>query len=178
MIFVESERLILRKVTEEDYPYFIEDLSDREMDRMIMRYPCETPEEIRLGFEWFLYKEERAYAIVLKETGKTVGNLTVYNRVPDCVAAHPTVQGKNGKSLSFAILPAFQRKGLMFEAVSAVLDHLFGNEYVDYVNCGYLSYNLPSRALQEKLGFTHLLTDYFQFEGQEMESVENILWKK
>jgi len=175
--FVETPLLLLRKVTEKDFSYFQADLADKEMDRMMLRSSCETEEDIRLGFEWFLYKEERAYAIVHKATGETIGNLTVYNRVPEGVAKHEAVQGKNGKALSFAILPAFQRKGYMYEAVSGVIDHLFRKEKADYINCGYLSYNAPSKALQEKLGFTYLLTERFQFDGQEMESMENILWR-
>ena len=177
MTFVETPRLILRKVSEEDFSYFQADLADMEMDRMMLRSSCETEEDIRLGFEWFLHKEERAYAIVHKETGETIGNLTVYNRVPECVANYDAVQGKNGKSLSFAVLPAFRRKGFMYEAVSSVIDHLFREEKADYINCGYLSYNAPSKALQEKLGFTYLLTERFQFDGQEKESIENILWR-
>ena len=175
--FVETPRILLRRVTEKDFSYFRADLADKEMDRMLLRWPCETEEDIRLGFEWFLYKEERAYAIVHKETGETIGNLTVYNHVPECVANHEAVQGKNGKSLSFAVLPACRRKGFMYEAVSGVIDHLFREEKADYINCGYLSYNAPSKALQEKLGFTRLLTERFQFDGQEMESIENILWR-
>jgi len=175
--FVETPRLILRKVTEKNFSYFREDLADKEMDRMMLRWPCETEADIRLGFEWFLHKEERAYAIVHKETGETIGNLTVYNRVPECVANHEAVQGKNGKALSFAILPACRRKGFMNEAVSGVIDHLFRVEKADYINCGYLSYNAPSKALQEKLGFTYLLTEQFLFDGQEVVSVENILWR-
>ena len=177
-LFVETPRLLLRKVSERDFSYFRADLADKEMDRMMLRWPCETEEDIRLGFEWFLYKEERAYAIVHKETGETIGNLTVYNHVPECVANHEAVQGKNGKSLSFALLPAFRRKGFMYEAVSSVIEHLFREEKADYISCGYLSYNAPSKALQEKLGFTYLLTERFQFDGQEMESIENILWSK
>lgn len=176
MTFVETPRLILRKVTEEDYPYFRCYLMDKEMDRMMLRSSCETEDDVRLGFEWFLHKEERAYVIVHKETGKTIGNLTVYNRVLDCVAAHDAVRGKNGKALSFAMSPMFQRKGFMYEAVSMVMDHLFREEKVDYIDCGYLSYNAPSKALQEKLGFTYLLTERFMFDDQEMESIENILW--
>ena len=176
--FVETPRLLLRKVTEDDFPYFRADLADKEMDRMMLRWPCETEEDIRLGFEWFLYKEERAYAIVHKETGETIGNLTVYNHVPECVANHEAVQGNNGKSLSFAMLPAFRRKGFMYDAVSCVIEHLFREEKADYISCGYLSYNAPSKALQEKLGFTYLLTERFQFDGQEKESIENILWSK
>lgn len=178
MTFVETPRLLLRKVSEEDFSYFRADLTDKEMDRMMLRSSCETEEDIRLGFEWFLYKEERAYAIVHRETGETIGNLTVYNHVPECVAAYEVARGKNGKSLSFAVLPAFRRKGFMYEAVSAVIECLFRVEKADYINCGYLSYNAPSKALQEKLGFTYLLTERFQFDGQERESIENIIWRK
>lgn len=178
MTFVETPRLLLRKVTEEDYPYFRNYLMDKDMDRMMLRSSCETEEDVRLGFEWFLHKEERAYVIVHKETGMTIGNLTVYNRVPECVAAQETVQGQNGKSLSFAMSPAFQHKGFMYEAVSGVIDHLFREEKADYINCGYLSYNAPSKALQEKLGFTYLLTEQFTYDDKEMKSIENIIWRK
>ena len=178
MFFLETPRLILRKVAEEDYYYFERYLMDKEMDRMMLRSPCETEEDIRLGFDWFLHKEERAYVIVYKETGKTIGVLTVYNRVPECVAAAEIVQGKRGKALSFSISPGFQRRGYMYEVANCVIEHLFLMENVDYINCGYLSYNAPSKALQEKLGFTYLLSERFEYDGQEMEAVENILWRK
>lgn len=178
MAFVETKRLLLRKVAAEDYSYFREDLMDKEMDRMMLRSPCSTEEEIRLGFDWFLSKEERAYVIVQKDTDRVIGNLTVYNHVPASVAEQEAVRGKRGKSLSFAMSPAFRRRGFMLEAVSAVIERLFYEENAEYIHCGYLSYNLPSKALQEKLGFTRLFTERFSFEGQEMEGVENILWKE
>lgn len=177
MTFVETTRLLLRKVTEADYPYFHDYLMDKEMDRMMLRSPCNSEDDARLGFDWFLNKEERAYVIVHKETNTVIGNLTVYNHVPASVAEQENVLGKCGKSMSFAMSPAWQRKGLMFEAVDAVMKHLFHEENADYIHCGYLSYNSPSKSLQEKLGFTHLLTERFYFEGQEMESMENILWR-
>ena len=37
MTFIETPRLLLRKVAEEDYSYFREDLMDKEMDRMMLR---------------------------------------------------------------------------------------------------------------------------------------------
>ena len=35
MIFVETDRLLLRKVAEEDFAYFRDYLMDKEMDRMM-----------------------------------------------------------------------------------------------------------------------------------------------
>lgn len=175
MIFIETPRLYLRKVEEADYPYFREYLTDKEADRLMLRSPCNTEEDIRLGFEWFLRKEPRAYVIVYRQTGDVIGNLTVYDRVPENVAAQ--MPGKVGKALSFALSPAWRRRGLMSEAVSTVAAHLFSEEGADYISCGYLSYNLPSAKLQQKLGFTRLLTEHFPFENQEIEAIENILTK-
>ena len=42
MTFLETPRLLLRKVAEEDYPYFYNYLTDKEMDRMMLRSSCET----------------------------------------------------------------------------------------------------------------------------------------
>ena len=177
-IFVETPRLLLRTVQPEDYSYFRSHLMDKEMDRMMCRYPTDTEEDARLGFDWFLYREERAYAILLKETGTVIGNLVVYNRVPQIVADQPEVAGKTGRSLSFALSRSWQRKGLMTEAVRAVMDHLFLEENTDYINCGYLTHNLPSKAFQESLGFAYLTEETFTMEEQTLTSVENILWRK
>lgn len=38
-----------------------------------------------------------------------------------------------------------------------------------------VSFNAPSKALQEKLGFSYLLTERFTYDGREMEAIENIL---
>ena len=177
-IFVETPRLLLRTVQPEDYSYFRSHLMDKEMDRMMCRYPTDTEEDARLGFDWFLYKEERAYVILLKETGTVIGNLVVYNRVPQLVADHPAVAGKTGRSLSFALSRPWQRKGLMTEAVRAVMDRLFRVEGIDYINCGYLTHNLPSKVFQESLGFAYLTEESFTMEEQTLTSVENILWRK
>ena len=37
MTFVKTPRLVLRKVIEKDFSYFRADLSDKEMDRMMLR---------------------------------------------------------------------------------------------------------------------------------------------
>ena len=156
MTFVETPRLLLRKVTQADYPYFRTYLTDKHMDEMMLRSPCNSEEDIQAGFDWFLNKEDRAYVIVHKEAGTVIGNLTVYDKVSTEVTQQEAVAGKNGKALSFAMSPAWQRRGLMLETVRAVIDRLFSEENADYINCGYLSYNVPSKMLQEKLGFDNL----------------------
>lgn len=141
----------------------------------MLRTPCNTEEDIRLGFDWFLHKEPRAYVIIYKQTGEVIGNLTVYDCVLETIAAR--MPEKAGKAMSFALSPAWRRRGLMSEAVRAVTDRLFSEEGVDYISCGYLKGNLPSAELQKKLGFQYLFSEYFQFENREMEAVENILMR-
>lgn len=177
MIFVETPHLLLRKVTQADYPYFRTYLTDKHMDEMMLRSPCNSEEDIQAGFDWFLNKEDRAYVIVHKEAGEVIGNLTVYDKVSPEVAQQEAVAGKVGKALSFAMSPAWQRKGLMLEAVRAVIAHLFSEENTDYIHCGYLSYNVPSKMLQEKLGFREIFTEHFSLDGREIEAVENVLMK-
>lgn len=176
-IWVESTRLLLRKVTQADFSYFQDYLTNKEYDRLMLRTPCDTEEDIRLGFDWFLNKEERAYVIENKANGSVIGNLTVYNSTPSIVANHEMLNGKTGRSLSFAIAKKYQRQGFMYEAVYTAISYLFSEEKVDYINCGYLSYNEPSKKLQEKLGFVYFAKEDLIVDGKIYTAVENILWK-
>ena len=175
-MFLETQRLLLRKIEEADFEdYCAYNLSDPERDRMMGRDPLRTVEDVRANFNWLKDKEERAYVLVLKETENVIGNLTVYNHpsFPDI----PELEEKLGRGMSFGISRQYQRQGLMEEAVRAVIAHLFQEEKADYINCGCFDFNLPSLALQRKLGFTHLTTVQFETDGETFTGIENILWR-
>lgn len=176
-MFLETERLILRKFRAEDFYDFCEYAIDPEMCRMMGRADIHDAASARPTFDWLKDKEPRGYVLVLKENNKVIGNLTVYNTcyLQETVDA---LKGKVGRSLSFSISRHYQRQGLMFEAVQSVIDYLFEAEDVDYIHCGNFDFNIPSRELQKKLGFTHLTTDHFTENGVEYTSSENILWCK
>lgn len=177
MIFLETERLRLRKFQETDFADFCEFAMDLEMCRMMGRANLSDTAAARLNFDWLMKKEDRGYCIVYKETGKVIGNLTVCS-IPEYLKDQTVLEGKTGCSLSFSISRHYQRRGLMFEAVSAVIDHLFRVENMDYVNCGHFDFNIPSKMLQKKLGFTYLTTCRFQEGDQQITTIENILWRK
>lgn len=172
-MFLETRRLILRRFRESDFPDFCQFATDRELCRMMGRDPAAP----RLTFDWLKDKEERGYALVLKENGRVVGNLTVCP-VPSDVAARDELAGKKGLSLSFSMSRAYQRRGLMLEALSATVDHLFQAEGADYVHCGYFDFNVPSRQLQEKLGFVFLSSGCIRMDEEEITCVENVLWRE
>lgn len=176
-MFLETERLVLRKFREEDFPDFCVYAMDEEMCRMMGNDLMDTEEAARVTFDWLKDKEERSYVMVLKETGRAIGNLNV-TPLPEELLGLPALAGKQGKSLSFCISRHYRRQGLMSEAVRAVIARLFEEEGMDYVQCGHFDFNTASAKFQEKLGFTHLITMELDFKGERLTSVESILWKK
>ena len=176
-MFLETERLILRKFVPEDFPDFYEYANDPEMSRMMGRDDMSDPENARFTFEWLMNREERGYGLILRETGKVIGNLTV-TPPPDFLDGREELTGRRGCSMSFSVSRLHQRKGLMEEALRAVIRHLFEAEGMDYVNCGCFDFNKPSLALQNKLGFTHLMTEQFEQDGETITALEHILWRR
>lgn len=176
MIFLETERLVLRKLREEDFADFCAYAMDREMCRMMGQAQMDTVDAARATFDWLKDKEERGYGLVLKETGHVIGNLTV-TAVQEDLKKLEALAGKEGRSMSFSISRRYQRRGLMSEALRAAITRLFEDEGLDYVQCGFFDFNIASRALQEKLGFTHLTTSEFDYEEEHFVAMEQVLWK-
>ncbi len=138
--------------------------------------PVPDEAEARAFFHWLKDEEPRAYAIVLKATGRVVGNLTVYDS--SSVSDRPELAGRRSREMSFSIARPYRRQGLMEEALRAVIGHLFRAEKADYITGGYFSFNGPSRALHEKLGFTYLDTERLRLPdtGEEAALIDVILW--
>jgi len=174
-MFLETERLILRKFREEDFSDFCAYAMDPEMCRMMGRDLLDNGKAARINFNWLKDREERGYVLVLKETGHVIGNLTV-TPLPHHLLKLPVLAGKQGRSMSFSISRHYRRQGLMSEALRAVIGHLFDVEGMDFVQCGYFDFNAASRALQEKLGFTHLTTLEANARGEHFTVEEQILW--
>ena len=174
-MFLSTERLLLRKWEERDFPDFCAYAMGEEMSRM-MGDILYTEEDTRASFDWLKDKEERGYALVLKETGRVIGNLNIVS-VQEHLANLPDLRGKRGVGMSFAISRQYRRQGLMSEAVKAVAAELFDREGFEYIQCGYFSFNTASAKLQEKLGFTHLVT-LPEPDSPETITVENVLWRK
>lgn len=174
--FLETERLRLRRLCAADFADFCGYAMDAEMSRMMGREDLTDPAAARRNFDWLLEREPRAYGIVCKEDGKLIGNLNV-TALPPPLAALPELKGKAGCSLSFCLSRQYRRRGLMKEAVQAVIDRLFWAEGLDYIHCGSFSFNTPSRCLQEKLGFSYLTASTFCQDGEEITAIDRILWR-
>ena len=174
-MFLETDRLILRKFREEDFDDFCDFAMDDEMSRMMGRSRLRTRADARLTFMWLKNREARGYALELKSTGRVIGNLTV-TQVPRFTEVVRSLAGYQGRSLSFSISRHYRRQGLMEEAVRAVIDALFA-EGMDYIQCGCFDFNTASKALQEKLGFQYLTTEKIDMAGTRYTAIQRILWK-
>ena len=148
---------------------------DDEMSRMMGRDRISTRADARLAFMWLKNRAERGYALELKSTGRVIGSLRVC-QVPRFDEAVRRLEGREGRSLSFAISRHFRRQGLMEEAVRATIAALF-DEGMDYIQCGCFDFNTASRALQEKLGFQYLTTERIDLGGKRCTAIQRILWK-
>lgn len=177
-MFLETERLILRKFREEDFEDYYAYAADKETNRMMGNYDLTDREEAKGCFDWLKDKEKYSYAIVCKEDGKVIGNLNV-TALPEFLIEMDLAElrGKQGKCLSYCLSKDYRRRGLMEEAIRAVIHELFQAEGMDYVQCGHFDFNLPSEKLQEKLGFQRLTTGTIEIDGEKINTVEGILWR-
>ena len=174
-MFLETERLILRKFRDDDFDDFCDFAMDDEMSRMMGRDRLRSQADARLAFLRLKSRQERGYALELKSIGRVIGNLTV-SQVPRFEHVDRHLKGYRGRSLSFSISRHFRRQGLMEEAVRAVIDALFA-EGMDYIQCGSFDFNTASRDLQKKLGFEYLTTERLEMDGEVYTAIERILWK-
>ena len=59
----------------------------------------------------------------------------------------------NGREIGYVLGKGYWGKGLMPEAVNAVINYLFNERLLDFLVCGYYDFNKQSKRVQEKLGF-------------------------
>ena len=174
-IFLETDRLILRRLEESDFPDYAAYAVDNEMSRMMGRPILKTEADIRTTFGWLKDKEPRCYGIVEKTGGHLIGNLSIC-AVPALLTRLEQLQGRQGRTLSYCICHTAQRRGYAAEAIRAVIAELFDDGHFDFVQCGCYSFNTPSRMLQERLGFQFLASLCVPTPQGEAQTIEHILW--
>ena len=172
-IFLKTDRLILRRLEESDFPDYAAYAVDDEMSRMMGRPILKTEADIRTNFGWLKDKESRCYGIVEKTGGHLIGNLSVC-AVPAQLTGLEQLQGRQGCTLSYCICRTAQRRGYAAEAVRAVIAELFNAEQMDFVQCGCFAFNIPSQQLLNKLGFTELAHLHIPMPEGEVETIESI----
>ena len=158
---ITTKRLLLRPFRETDHEDLYEFLSQLEKDEF-EGYPGITRES-SLGYLKQRVGSEEFYAVVLKETGKVIGNIYCGNRDYDA------------KEAGFILNQRYQRRGYATEALSAVIREAFrqGTHRI-YAECD--PRNEHSWRLLEKVGFrreAHLRQNIFFHRDEQ----GNPIWK-
>lgn len=151
-ITLETKRLILRAFEIEDLENFFEYARVPGVGEAAGWLHHNTIEDTKKVAEMFI-KEENVLSLVDKDTGKMIGTLGLHEpdgKMPELV--YEKFKKKNIVELGFVLSNEYWGKGLMPEAVSAVLKYLFENTDAEFVMAGYFVNNERSMRTQEKVG--------------------------
>lgn len=164
---LETPRLLLRPLLQSDLPEFLEINRDEEVTRYL---PYAAWVAMDDAVHWYhrmlglITDGKIAYnAVVEKATGKVVGGTLLRD-----------LDGDTGKlEVGYVLGRAFWGKGLMREAVGAVVDHAFATPQMRRVEAHIDGRNIASQKLVEGLGFQReaLLRDHWLDKGDVSDSL-------
>ena len=144
-----TERMILRPWRESDADDLFKYASDPDVGPAGGWRAHTSGEESRRIIRDLLSAAE-IYAIVLKETGETVGSVGLkFGEATDMT------DEKDEAELGYWIAKPYWGQGLMTEAANALLRRAFGDVGLSKVWCGYYDGNVRSKRVQEKCGFVY-----------------------
>ena len=149
-ITLETERLLLRPFEAADLNDFYEYASVEGVGEMAGWQHHQSIAKSQEILDNFI-KEDKTFAIVLKENNKVIGSLGIEKYGME--HALTEFDGYQGREIGYVLSKSYWGKGLMPEAVSAVIRYLFDNLHFDFLLCGYYDFNKQSKRVQEKCGF-------------------------
>ena len=147
---IETPRLILRAFRESDLDDFFEYASVEGVGEMAGWRHHESKEESLEILRRFI-ENDKTFAICYKENGKLIGSLGIekYGLEDKLTEFEPYL----GREIGYVLSKDYWGRGIMPEAVKAVIDYLFDVLDLDFLTCGYFSFNSQSKRVQEKCGF-------------------------
>ena len=156
---LKTERLILRKFTEQDIKALLLILQDEEVNRFLPWYPLKNMEEAkRFYHEQYLSKYNQpqayAYAICLKEDNYPIGYIKV-----DMEEHH---------DLGYGLRKEFWRKGITSEAAKAVIEQV-KKDGLPFITATHDINNQASGGVMRNIGMK------YQYSYKEQWQPKNIL---
>lgn len=142
--YMETERLLLRPWEQKDYADFMEFSCDPEVMLPSGSKPVETQEEGEREFSR-ICRNKDAYAIVLKDAGKAIGNIK-FQRDIRRYKVHSL-------SIGYEIGKPYWGRGYMPEALFAMIAYGFEELKLEVLAIAHFSVNQRSRRVIEKCGF-------------------------
>lgn len=144
---LETERCLLRPVTSADTADMFRLMSNPEVTRYLGRLPMVTMDDSMQRVNMMLKRVEEqtgiTWMIVDRATGDIIGNCMIFN----LVKAHFRAE------VGYALFPAWWGKGLISEAISAMVHFAFTGMDLHSLEAKIDPHNTGSRRALEKQGF-------------------------
>ena len=142
---IETERLILRKFTENDLEAFYQIYSDEEVNTFLPWFPLKTMEEARRFYENSCetkYREKNAYnyAVCLKKDNIPIGYINV--------------SMDNSFDFGYGLRKEFWHQGIITEAGKAVVEQL-RKDGIPYITATHDINNPRSGGVMKQLGMKY-----------------------
>lgn len=148
-IVLETERLIIRAWKETDLEDFYEYAKVDGVGQMAGWNPHQSIQESKTILEMFI-KGKNEFALELKENHKVIGSLGLEKMSLSLGGEYDNLAGRE---IGYVLSKAYWGRGLMPEAVKAVIAYCFQNQKYDYLICSHSVTNNQSKRVIEKCGF-------------------------
>ena len=168
-VCIQTPRLILRPWKESDLADFYEYASVEGVGEMAGWCHHKSLDESRMILDMFL-AGKKTLALELKENGKVIGSLGLEQMRPD-----PVEGERFGREIGYVLSKDYWGRGLMPEAVQAVIRFCFEDLKLDYLTCGHFVRNAQSRRVIEKCGFTFFGESGFETRYNTVEPSHNYI---
>lgn len=171
-VTLHTERLTLRPWRQSDLNDFYEYAKVDGVGQMAGWTPHENIEESQRILTSFI-KHKRTFA--LEYQGKVIGSLGIEEYSEE---NYPELAELQGREIGYVLSKDYWGRGLMPEAVKAVIEYLFEEEQLDFILVGHFEHNKQSARVIEKCGFRYIKTTKYETRYDTVEdSVESILYK-
>ena len=145
---LETERLVLKSINENQAEDILKIRSNAEINKFLKRIPPQTNYEA-LSFILTINKrvenkETIFWGISLKNQPELIGTICLWNFSEDRKTAE----------VGYELLPNYHRKGIMSEALKAVLNFGFNELYLNEILAFTNKFNENSKSLLIKNNFT------------------------
>lgn len=142
---LETEKLILRKFTEDDLDALYEIYSDRDVNKFLPWFPLESEDEVESLFEEkyaAVYSKSQgyAYAICLKSDNYPIGYIKV--------------DISDSYDLGYGLRKEFLHKGIVSEAAQALVEQL-KKDGIPYITATHDINNPRSGSVMKRIGMEY-----------------------
>lgn len=162
---METPRLLLRRWKPLDFQAFLHFAGDPEVMLPAGSRPAQGLQEAEIQFHRAL-RDEGCYAMVLKGTGEPIGKIKFQEDLRRFRV--------NSLSIGYELARAYWGRGLMAEALSAMVEEAFRRRGVEVLSISHFAQNQRSRRVIEKCGFRYegtILRGFRRFDGQVFDDV-------